>query len=136
MAQQKHYDAPEEFRGFRYYTDHPNTDGDEKDEHVQSKRKLAIMPDTEYIAFGIGKHTWCVFACTSPSHIDLLCIHSPGRFFASGALKAILAHLVLNYDIKLVEEGKRPANFFFFMAVMPNAYGKVMLRKRQHDVKA
>ncbi|KAI0714854.1 cytochrome P450 [Earliella scabrosa] len=60
----------------------------------------------------------------------------PGRFFASGVLKTILAHLVLNYDIKLVEEGKRPANFFFFMTVMPNAYGKVMLRKRQHDVKA
>lgn len=64
----------------------------------------------------------------------MLTVYSPGRFFAAGALKAIIAHLVLHYDIKLVEEGKRPPNFFFYMGVQPDPKGKVMLRKRQVDL--
>ena len=64
---------------------------------------------------------------------DQGCSDSAGRFFAASELKLILAHLVLRYDIKLVEEGKRPANFFLLMGTNPNMYGKVMLRTRRSD---
>ena len=30
-------------------------------------------------------------------------IYSPGRFFAANELKAMLAYIVLNYDVKLPE---------------------------------
>ena len=35
-------------------------------------------------------------------------VYSPGRFFAANQLKAILAHIVLNYDLKIGGDGKRP----------------------------
>ena len=63
----------------------------------------------DYISFGHGKHAWYgFFSLRCRIEDDVQTLRSPGRFFAAGALKAILAHLVLNYDIKLVEEGKRP----------------------------
>ncbi|KAM5541311.1 hypothetical protein V8D89_004865 [Ganoderma adspersum] len=55
----------------------------------------------EYIVFGYGPH-----AC-------------PGRFFASSALKAALAYIVLNYDMKLAGDGSRPRNIYASLAVMP-----------------
>ncbi len=55
---------------------------------------------------------------------------SPGRFFAVNEIKAILAHILVTYDIKL-EEGKRaPPGFHINGACIP---GKAngMFRKRQ-----
>ncbi|KAI0800572.1 cytochrome P450 [Fomes fomentarius] len=89
----------------------------EQDEHHGVSHQFSNT-SPEWLAFGHGRN-----AC-------------PGRFFAASVLKLILANLVLNFDIKLVEEGKRPANFFFFMAVAPNLSGKVMFRKRQVDREA
>ena len=44
---------------------------------------------------------------------------SPGRYFAAKELKAILAHIILNYDMKLGGDGSRPPNVYFAMGVMP-----------------
>ncbi|KAI0756382.1 cytochrome P450 [Daedaleopsis nitida] len=101
------YSSNDVFDPFRFA--HMREQDDHSTSHQFSNTSL------KWLAFGHGRN-----AC-------------PGRFFAAGVLKAILAHLVLNYDIKLVEEGRRPPNFFFLMGNNPNFSGKVMLRRRQGD---
>ncbi|KAI0778805.1 cytochrome P450 [Trametes elegans] len=71
-----------------------------------------VNTSLEYIAFGHGKH-----AC-------------PGRFFAANELKALLAFIILNYDLKLGGDGQRPANLYWGLNVVPAPSGKVLFRKR------
>ncbi|KAJ3570466.1 hypothetical protein NP233_g4384 [Leucocoprinus birnbaumii] len=73
----------------------------------------AINP--EDLAFGFGRH-----AC-------------PGRFFAIAEVKAIVARLLLEYDIRLTEEGAgRPRNDWFTgIFVSPNRKASISLRKRE-----
>jgi hypothetical protein len=54
-----------------------------------------------------------------------------GRFFAATELKAMMAHLVINYDVEAEVEGVRPADKVFDERISPNADGKVRFRKRQ-----
>lgn len=56
---------------------------------------------------------------------------SPGRFFAVNVLKGMLAHIVINYDIKLEEEGVRPPNKWFGLTLIPDPTAKLLFRKRQ-----
>ena len=56
---------------------------------------------------------------------------SPGRHFSALELKTILAHLVLNYDMKLEKEGVIPDPFRLGATIMPNPKAKVLFRKRQ-----
>ncbi|KAH7930341.1 hypothetical protein BV22DRAFT_1000969, partial [Leucogyrophana mollusca] len=56
---------------------------------------------------------------------------SPGRFFASNVMKAMMAHLVINFDIKLKQEGVRPSDQWFQMNYSPNRTAEVMFRRRQ-----
>ena len=58
-------------------------------------------------------------------------VRSPGRFFAANELKAMLAFMVVNYDLKLAGDGARPANVFFGSSVVPAPSGQLMFRKRQ-----
>ncbi|KAF8145980.1 hypothetical protein K438DRAFT_1629082, partial [Mycena galopus ATCC 62051] len=53
------------------------------------KRQM-VSTVVDHLPFGTGKH-----AC-------------PGRFFAVTELKAMMAHLVMNYDVKAEVEGVRP----------------------------
>jgi hypothetical protein len=53
-----------------------------------------------------------------------------GRFFAATELKAMLAHMVINYDLKAEVEGVRPPDDIFGLAFAPNARAKVWFRKR------
>ncbi len=57
-------------------------------------------------------------------------VSSPGRFFASVEMKALLAYMVVTYDLKL-EEGKQvPRRFNISMTnILGNA--DVLFRKRQ-----
>lgn len=61
---------------------------------------------------------------------DSLFTHSPGRFFASNELKALLAFVVLNYDVKLEKDGVRPPDEYFGNSIIPNRTAKVLFRKR------
>ncbi|KAI0758034.1 cytochrome P450 [Fomes fomentarius] len=74
-----------------------------------------VNTSVDFITFGLGKH-----AC-------------PGRFFAANELKTMMAFLVLNYDVRFAEEGKRPANIRFGPADLPSHNAKVMFRKRRQD---
>ncbi len=57
--------------------------------------------------------------------------NSPGRFFAANELKAILAYIVVNYDLKIAGDGERPANLYFAASVVPSLKGEIMFRKRK-----
>jgi hypothetical protein len=57
-------------------------------------------------------------------------ILSPGRFFAATELKALLAHMVVTYDMKF-EEGKgAPPQLWIAGLYIPRS-SNVMFRKRQ-----
>ena len=60
-----------------------------------------------------------------------MALYSPGRFFAANELKAMLAYIVLNYDLKAGGDGSRPANIYFASSVVPSPTGTVLFRKRQ-----
>ncbi|KAK7061429.1 cytochrome P450 [Favolaschia claudopus] len=83
-------------------------------EEVGSAKYQVITTTLDYLPFGHGRH-----AC-------------PGRFFAAVELKAMLAHLVLNYDVQFVD-GKRPANQYMASACLPDSSAKIMFRRRHRD---
>ncbi|KAF9002788.1 cytochrome P450 [Cyathus striatus] len=63
------------------------------------------------------------------SNGNLRSIKCPGRFFAVNELKAMLAYIVLHYDVK-IPTGIRPPNTWFQQYIIPNTKAKVMFRKR------
>lgn len=56
---------------------------------------------------------------------------SPGRFFVTPVLKAVLSYLILNYEMRTEEEGVRPENEHVAQYIIPNTTAKVFFRKRQ-----
>lgn len=46
-------------------------------------------------------------------------------------MKVMMAHLILNYDIKMKDEGVRPANIYEGFSCRPDANAHVLFRKRQ-----
>ncbi|KAI9434914.1 cytochrome P450 [Lactarius psammicola] len=96
---------PEEFDGFRFAKLR------ERDGHAVARHQ-ATSTSTEYLTFGYGRH-----AC-------------PGRFLAVNEVKALLAHILVTYDIKF-EEGKQAPRSFIINAVRIPGKANVMFRKRQ-----
>ena len=43
----------------------------------------------------------------------------------------MLAYILLNYDLKLGGDGKRPANLSFSSQIIPSPTGQVLFGKRQ-----
>ncbi|KDR68416.1 hypothetical protein GALMADRAFT_215851 [Galerina marginata CBS 339.88] len=98
------YANPSDFRGFRF--------AEMRDEAGEGIKHQMVSLSPDYVAFGTGGH-----AC-------------PGRFFAVTELKAMLAHILLNYDVKLPQNGPRPENVWFQGNCLPNGAAEVMFRKR------
>ncbi|KAJ6498408.1 cytochrome P450 [Mycena vitilis] len=108
------YENPMAFDGFRFAREREEFLADHDPNASQDifKRHM-ISAAVDHLPFGTGKH-----AC-------------PGRFFAATELKAMLAHLVINYDVKAEVEGVRPADFNFGTITSPNPTARVLIRKRQ-----
>ena len=68
------------------------------------------------------------FGSTHRSHSYLSI--SPGRFFATNEVKALLAHILVTYDFKL-EEGKRAPRIRTIRLIRVPEKVNVMFRKRQ-----
>ncbi|KAI0947286.1 hypothetical protein AcV7_009746 [Taiwanofungus camphoratus] len=101
---EENYDNPNVFDPFRF--------SKIKEESERVKRQfVSTAPD--YVPFGHGK-----YAC-------------PGRFFASTELKAILAHIILCYDMKFEGAGGRPDNVWVGPAIIPAPKAKIMFRRRR-----
>ncbi|KAF7367733.1 hypothetical protein MSAN_00837200 [Mycena sanguinolenta] len=118
-ARPTHYDESKyenaaKFDGFRFArerAEHQATHESNDSQYVFKRQMISTAVD--HLPFGTGKH-----AC-------------PGRFFAATELKAMMAHLVLNYDVKPEVEGARPADIVFGQRLSPNPAGRVSFRKRQ-----
>ena len=59
-----------------------------------------------------------------------VCSSSPGRFFAANELRAMLAYIVMNYDLRMVNGASRPENFFFAVSMVPPQSTRILVRKR------
>lgn len=42
----------------------------------------------------------------------------------------MLAHILLNYDVKMADDGGRPANVWIGLSSLPNTEAEVLFRKR------
>jgi len=83
-----------------------------KDDGEDHKYLFASISPS-YVSFGCGTHAWYAESALSQSSLTIFA--SPGRFFASSVMKAMMAYLVINYDIKLEKEGERPPDEWFMM---------------------
>ncbi|TFK88882.1 cytochrome P450 [Polyporus arcularius HHB13444] len=83
-----------------------------REEDGEGTKHQFVNTSIEYIPFGHGKH-----AC-------------PGRFFAANELKAMLAFIVLNYDLKLANDTPRPANVCFAANLVPDPNAEILFRRR------
>ena len=66
------------------------------------------------------------FLATIRSNVHI----SPGRFFAAAEVKTMLAHVLLNYDIKMANDAGRPTNISIGSEMMPDPSAEVLFRKR------
>ncbi|KAK7058636.1 hypothetical protein VNI00_002272 [Paramarasmius palmivorus] len=101
---ESHYPNPSEFDAFRSYR--------MREKDGPSLKNQMATPETNYLAFGIGKH-----AC-------------PGRVFAVTELKLLMSHLLLNYDIKFDDQDGKPTRNEFGGRLNLDEKTKVMFRKR------
>ncbi|KAJ7653140.1 cytochrome P450 [Mycena polygramma] len=106
-----HYAQADVFDGFRFAR--RRAEGPTGD----SAKFQMVTPDAAYLAFGIGKH-----AC-------------PGRFFAVTMLKVMLAHVLLEYDVKLEGEGAHPPSEWFGTTCKANRSARVLFKKRTSRAK-
>ncbi|KAF9445324.1 cytochrome P450 [Macrolepiota fuliginosa MF-IS2] len=96
-----------------YYTDPQEFQGFRFADMNPLKWQMTAL-NPEYMLFGLGRH-----AC-------------PGRFFAVAEIKAIVARILLNYDIKLTdEEAGRPKDVWFTgLFIAPTRKARISLKKR------
>jgi len=92
-----------EFDGFRF--------AGLREEDGEGTKHQMVNASSTFLAFGLGKST------------------CPGRFFAANELKAMMAYLVMNYDVKAEEEGVHPPDQVFGSAFAPNPKANVLLKK-------
>ncbi|KAJ7133819.1 cytochrome P450 [Mycena filopes] len=116
---QANYENAETFDGFRFSRVRELQHGarsaaakveDSEEGSFFNRHMVSTAP--EHVVFGHGRH-----AC-------------PGRFFAATELKAMLAHLLINYDVKAETEGKRPPDMAFGMLRIPGPKGRIWVRRR------
>ena len=98
----KVYEDPLQFDGFRF----------SKMREGSSKKVGMVSSSQDHLSFGHGRHV------------------CPGRYFAACELKLMLAHIVMTYDVKLEDEGVRPADMWVMTSCVPNPKANVLLRKR------
>ncbi|KAF2271299.1 cytochrome P450 [Westerdykella ornata] len=80
------YPDADKFVPFRFVDQRHNINtGDRPKDHVSSSRLSFYATSTDYLAFGNGRQ-----AC-------------PGRFFAACELKLMLAYILMNYDLEMME---------------------------------
>ncbi|ESK87975.1 cytochrome p450 [Moniliophthora roreri MCA 2997] len=101
----KYYSDPHEFKPFRF--------SDMREGEGEGVKHQMIAVGTEYMFFGTGRH-----AC-------------PGRFFAVNELKALVSHVLLNYDVKLENEGVVPSSEWYGVISIPNTSVEMFFRKRK-----
>ena len=88
---------------------------DIRDDDAEALKHQMVATGSTLLHFGHGKH-----AC-------------PGRFFAANELKGMLAHLVLEYDVRFKDGESRPPSMEFGPILVPPK-AQLEFRKRQVKV--
>ena len=57
--------------------------------------------------------------------------HSPGHFFAANELKIMLACMVVKFDVKFSDNGKKPENEWLAYTCYPARHAQVLFKKRR-----
>ncbi|KAF8503961.1 cytochrome P450, partial [Gautieria morchelliformis] len=96
------YPDAKTFKGFRF--------SDMREEEGEGAKNQMVATSLDFLTFGHGKH-----AC-------------PGRFFAVNELKAMMAYVVLAYDLKMTDT---PRYTHAGASVTPDPNVEVLFRKRQ-----
>ncbi|KAK0448924.1 cytochrome P450 [Desarmillaria tabescens] len=103
---EENYEDPLEFKPWRF--------SDKRAKEGEGIRHQMVTTSLDYHLFGNGR-----FSC-------------PGRFFAVNELKALMSHVLLNYDVKM---DKVPEAGWFLSDQFPNQSSKVLFRKRAPAMK-
>lgn len=90
-----------------------------------TERSFLVVP------FGTGRHGSCSFTRARHVHTSDPLTACPGRFFAALEIKAMLAYIILNYDVTTQVPGGRPQNVGFAQQQIPARNVKLLFRKRQ-----
>jgi cytochrome P450 len=101
----KLYPDPKKFDGFRFEK--------VREDPQKNGRAQYASSNPSSMAFGYGRH-----AC-------------PGRFFAANEIKAIMAYLLHNYDMKFREGQVRPESLLFETQYLPNSTATVCFKRRK-----
>jgi len=100
------YSNPQHFDGFRF-----SKPSDLNGTTTENKHQ-AVTTSPEHLAFGFGRN-----AC-------------PGRYFAVNHVKALVAHIIVTYDIKAENYERLPRKIRFDSPLSPRD-AEVWFRKRQ-----
>ncbi|KAK0220495.1 cytochrome P450 [Armillaria fumosa] len=98
---ERNYENPLEFRPWRF--------SDRRKQEGENLRHRMVTPSLDFIFFGHGRP-----AC-------------PGRFFAVNNLKALMSHVLLNFDVKM---DTLPSSTWLAGDQIPDQSSKVLFRKR------
>lgn len=100
-----------QFRPFRFSDKRREVDAQAAPDHLQRARQAWATTSPEYLSFGAGRNS------------------CPGRFFAAGLLKVLMANILLKYDFEFQEE--RPKNVWFGTNHLPPTDAKIRIRRRK-----
>ncbi|KAK1231303.1 hypothetical protein PQX77_005583 [Marasmius sp. AFHP31] len=95
------------------YSFNPTRFSELREKEGEGIKHHMVTPTPDWLGFGAGKH-----AC-------------PGRFFAVNEIKALIAHVVMTYDVKLKDTDVFPPEMYFAGFVSPNPKAKLLFRKRE-----
>ncbi|KAJ3522609.1 hypothetical protein NMY22_g11820 [Coprinellus aureogranulatus] len=116
------YENSHIFDGFRFVK------GDDNDELSANG---FVAQDTNFLLFSTGRHHWYGNPSTHSTSV-LTTVFSPGRFLAAAELKAIICHILINYDMRLPDDSTTiPEGQFFNSSRGPSSSAKLQFRKRK-----
>ena len=101
------FPRPSEFVHDRFM----RVDDEEMEKKISYAAYAAAGTNEHFVVWGIGKH-----AC-------------PGRFFAVSLIKTILAHILVDYEVKFLRE--RPGNVWIEFNVIPPPSATISIRRRK-----
>ena len=111
---EKHFKNADQYDAFRFSREREETNGptEKGRAEVLKNKNLSLVTTSEtFLQFGYGRHS------------------CPGRFFAAAELKLIVAHMVMNYDIKPLVE--RPKGKWFGDTILPPLKATVEIKRRK-----
>lgn len=100
------------FKPFRFYN--RRKDAQVTGDNIKGARQAWATTSPDYLSFGAGLNS------------------CPGRFFASGMLKVLMAKILSKYDFEFQE--KRPENVWFGTNHVPPMDAKIRIRKRKQEL--